>query len=125
MKSFANLVSKRMNEEALSLRRVAAEIGLDPSFFSKVLAGKRSPPSDEKVLTKLARCLKMDPILLIVSTGAIPSLLQTAMENPEFLERIRKHSFPRVSAARPDSKAMPRFVRRPPVRSNDLSEDLL
>ena len=111
-----------MNEQSLSLRKVARAAGLDPSFFSKVLSGKRSPPSNEKILIRLAHCLKMDPVLLIISTGTIPSQLQSAMENPDFLESVRDR-------ARFRTAALPKGASRPAnlnlVRSHDLSTDLL
>ena len=86
--SFIQLVTEKINVQELSLRKLAAQVGLDPSFFSKVLAGKRSPPSDEKVLRKLAKILEIDPLLLIVSTGRIPSELQALMENQDFLNKL-------------------------------------
>src|SRR3989344_797625 len=88
MKSFVHLVNERMSGQSLSLRKVAKGAGLYPSFFSKVLAGKRSPPSDEKVLVKLAKCLGIDPMALVISTGLIPSELQPLMEKPEFLRSL-------------------------------------
>lgn len=87
-KTFIDIVTGRMGSRALSLRRVAREVGLDPSFFSKVLSGKRSPPSDQKVLTRLAKCLEVDARTLIVSTGVIPSDLRPYMESPDFLRRL-------------------------------------
>ena len=55
---FARLVSDRMKERGLGLRELCREVSLDPSFFSKVLANKRNPPSEEDVLRKLADALK-------------------------------------------------------------------
>ena len=61
-----------MRERGLGLRALCREAGLDPSFFSKVLAGKRSPPAEETDLRKLAAALGVDAPLLIVSAGRIP-----------------------------------------------------
>jgi len=61
-----------MRERGLGLRALCREAGLDPSFFSKVLAGKRSPPAEETNLRKLAAALGVDAPLLIVSAGRIP-----------------------------------------------------
>lgn len=88
MTSFSNLVNAKIDTQKVSLRKVAKEAGLDPSFLSKVLSGKRSPPSDEKILRKVAKFLEINPVLLIVSTGRIPSELQGLMENPKFLESL-------------------------------------
>lgn len=90
MRSFVKLVNDKIKEQRLSIRKIAKEIGLDPSFFSKVLSGKRSPPTDDKILKKLAELLNIDPLLLIISTGTIPSELQSIMERPEFIQQIRK-----------------------------------
>lgn len=90
MNSFVNLISSKISERRSSLRKVARGVGLDPSFLSKVLAGKRSPPSDEKILKRLAKFLEIDPTLLIISTGKIPSELQPLMEDPLFLKSLSK-----------------------------------
>lgn len=128
MRSFINLVTAKMRGQRISIRKVAREAGLDPSFFSKVLLGKRSPPSDEKVLRKLAKLLRMDPSLLIISTGTIPSELQPFMEKPEFLKQIRKGHFQAqppllLKEERKNSKISSRIAIIP--KSSDLSDDLL
>ncbi|MBI3013153.1 MAG: helix-turn-helix transcriptional regulator [Elusimicrobia bacterium] len=68
-KMFVRLVEEGMKKTGLSLRTVAREAGLDPSFLSKVLSLKRSPPSEEKCLKKLAEILEINPVLLSISTG--------------------------------------------------------
>ena len=136
MKSFVHLVNERMSGQSLSLRKVAKGAGLDPSFFSKVLAGKRSPPSDEKVLVKLAKCLGIDPMALVISTGLIPSELQPLMEKPEFLRSLygragfRPQRVPPPKAAGRAKPSAPRFKQRRNwprgiSKSPHLSEDLL
>ena len=137
MKSFINLVTAKMTIRSLSLRKVAREAGLDPSFLSKVLAGKRSPPSDEKVLTRLARCLGIDPAVLVISTGTIPSELRPLMEKPEFLKNFlgkSRKSFPGLAAERSAGNSGTHFPNVPKNRkkrsldlpkSPHLSEDLL
>ena len=87
--SFVRIVSEAMEQKKISLRRIAKDAGLDPSFFSKVLAGKRSAPSDQKVLRRLAQLLEIDPVLLIVSTGTIPLELQGLLENLDFLRSLQ------------------------------------
>lgn len=69
---FAERVRRRMSERGLGLRELCRSVELDPSFFSKVLAGKRSPPSDDGVLRRIARLLELDACDLIVSAGRIP-----------------------------------------------------
>ena len=126
--SFVHLVTEGISRQGLSLRKLAAQIDLDPSFFSKVLAGKRSPPSDEKILRKLAKILDIDPLLLIVATGRIPSELQELMENPDFLNKIYKNGT-NFSERPKEPKKTSEFDHKValPVlpRSTVLSEDLL
>ena len=69
---FAELVRARMAEGGLGLRELCRDAGLDASFFSKVLAGKRSPPAEEDVLRRLAERLDVDPARLIVAAGRVP-----------------------------------------------------
>ena len=70
---FARLIADAMSRRGLSLRELCRRSELDPSFLSKVLAGKRNPPSDEKVLRRVSGALQLDPIEVIVSAGLIPA----------------------------------------------------
>jgi|GEM_PF-3194031 len=89
---FISLIKNGMEKSGISLREVARFVEVDPSFLSKILAGKRSPPSDEKILKKLAEVLNLDPLRLIVSTGTIPSEWQSAFESQGFLDELKKIS---------------------------------
>lgn len=71
--SFARLVGEAMASRALGLRELCRRADLDPSFLSKVLAGKRNPPWEEEPLRRLADALGLDPVELIVAAGRIPS----------------------------------------------------
>lgn len=138
MKSFVQLVQRQMKAKGISLRGVAKEASMDPSFFSKVLAGKRSPPSDERILKRLAGLLEIDPLQLIISTGMIPSELQGLMESEDFLHALRQGRVPQmasrpapapVRAAAAPVRERPAPARPQPAvfipRSKELSEDLL
>lgn len=46
-------------KEELSLRDIYKETGYDPSNWSKIERGLISPPSDEKILIKWAKALKL------------------------------------------------------------------
>lgn len=70
---FARMVSQAMSERGLALRALCREVEIDASFFSKVLAGKRSPPAEEDVLRRIALVLGLDPARLVVAAGRIPS----------------------------------------------------
>ena len=71
--SFSRLVADAMARRGLGLREVCRRAELDPSFFSKVLAGKRNPPSEEGALRRVAGALDLDPVEVIVSAGLIPT----------------------------------------------------
>ena len=118
MSSFVKRVAEGMERSGLSLRQVARDAELDPSFLSKVLAGKRTPPSDEKALRRLAKVIGIDPDLLIVSTGLIPSELQGVLEDSDLLKSLKDG---KVRPVRPKAEPPLWPARRPP----ELSEDLL
>ena len=86
------------------LREFCRETGVDPSFFSKVLSGKRSPPSEEAVLRRIAKALELDAPNLIVASGRIPSEWRSLWEDPEIFGAVHRlaagepFSSPAVSA---------------------------
>jgi transcriptional regulator with XRE-family HTH domain len=124
---FSDLVERRMRERGLSLRAVCREAKLDASFFSKVLSGKRSPPSEESVLRKLAAILGIDPIELIVATGRIPSEWQPLFRDPAVLGSLARMAAPssraRAEPARIATSSV--SVRAVPAVSRPFSDDLL
>jgi transcriptional regulator with XRE-family HTH domain len=71
--SFSRLVAGAMARRGVGLRELCRRAELDPSFFSKVLAGKRNPPSEEGALRRVAGALELDPVEVIVSAGLIPT----------------------------------------------------
>lgn len=119
---FTSLIKNGMENCGLSLREVARVIEVDPSFLSKVLSGKRSAPSDEKTLRKLAEVLELDPIRLIVSTGTIPSNWQSTFESQDFLDELTSY-FQHGSST--PLKSHRRMATSIVHKSKELSEDLL
>ena len=77
-----------MKEKNMGVRQLARECGIDASFISKVIQGKRNPPSDEKIIKKIAQVLSVDPIMLTIFTGHIPSSLQLILENESFVNGL-------------------------------------
>lgn len=69
---FAQTVKEGMRARGLGLRELCRAADVDPSFLSKVLAGKRSPPSEEAVLRRIAAALGMSEPALVVAAGRIP-----------------------------------------------------
>lgn len=85
---FAAVVTEALGRRGLTLRGLCREAAVDPSFLSKVLAGKRNPPSEEDVLRRLAGALELDPVELIVAAGRIPSDWRRLWEEPQLLREV-------------------------------------
>lgn len=85
---FADLVRARMAESGLGLRELCRDAGLDASFFSKVLAGKRSPPAEEDILRRLAARLGLRPARLIVAAGRVPESWGALWTDPGAFEAV-------------------------------------
>jgi transcriptional regulator with XRE-family HTH domain len=78
-------------DPSFSLRKVAAEIGVQPSFLSKVERGLDPPPSEKKIRA-LAAVLGEDPDVLLALAGKVSSDLQAAIcRRPQvFAQLIRE-----------------------------------
>ena len=75
----------------LSLRKLAAVIGVEPSYLSKVERGETPPPSEAKIAA-LAHELGEDPDVLLAMAGKVSSDLQEVIRRrPQlFAELIRQ-----------------------------------
>lgn len=113
---FAGRVSDGLNRTGMTLRGLCREAGLDPSFFSKILSGKRSPPAEEAVLRRIAELLALDAAELIVSAGRIPSEWHALWADRDLFEDIHR----RVSTERRREAPVIAHSRQP-----ELSEELL
>lgn len=120
---FAGRVNEGLSRSGLTLRGFCREAGLDPSFFSKILSGKRSPPSEEAVLRRIAGILSLDPAELIVSAGRIPSEWRALWKDKALFDEVHRRA---TSAGRRSSWApVARPVAAAPLRAAELSEELL
>lgn len=61
-----------------SLRKVAARIGMQPSYLSRIERGTDIPPSEAK-LVALAEVLELDKDVLLAMAGKVSSDLQEAI----------------------------------------------
>ena len=77
-----------MARSGIALREVCRRAQLDPSLLSKVLSGKRPPPSDEAALRRLAEALDLPAEELVVSAGLIPSEWSRLNDDPELLKSV-------------------------------------
>lgn len=89
-KQFIKSITLGMKEKNIGVRNLARSCGLDASFISKMIQGKRNPPCDEKIIIKIANILSIDPVMLIIYAGRIPSSLQHLFESPSFVKTLSK-----------------------------------
>lgn len=126
--SFSRLVAEAMAARGLGLRELCRQADLDPSFFSKVLTGKRNPPSDEAVLRRLAAALDLPAVTVIVSAGLIPTDWSALRTDADLLRRVHalaaRAGEPRP-ARRPIATAPHPEIMPPPRAAGGLSEELL
>ncbi|UPT74450.1 MAG: helix-turn-helix domain-containing protein [Elusimicrobiota bacterium] len=85
---FARLVTEAMARRGLGLRELCRRARLDPSFLSKVLAGKRNPPAEDEVLRRIADALEADAVALFVAAGRVPDEWRALAGDPELLRRV-------------------------------------
>jgi len=83
--------SRRKEDPAFSLRKVAARIEVQPSYLSKVERGEVAPPSEATIL-RLATVLGVDGDVLLAMAGKISSdLKRVIQQRPQlFGELIRE-----------------------------------
>ena len=120
---FAERVALGIARRGLTLRSFCRAVCLDPSFFSKVLSGKRNPPSEERILRRIAEILEIDAVELIVAAGRIPSEWRALWEDTGLfcaVNSLAAASQSTVRAQQPPLDIVPRCAKR-----RDLSEELL
>lgn len=93
MKIFSKLVKNGLRKKRISLRELARRVGLDASFFSKVLQGKRNPPGEDKIIVKIARCLDYDADTLVLCTGRVPKRFQNLKDAQRILAAVKTRNF--------------------------------
>ena len=98
---FGSRVRKRreaalpLDPSLLGLRRVAARIGVEPSYLSKVERGL-VPPS-ERVIMRLAKVLALDPDELLALAGKIHADVRRAiLKRPKLMSALVRQ-FAKVS----------------------------
>jgi len=94
--SFGDFIRQRREEmrsedPGYSLRRVAANVGIEPSYLSKIERGEQPPPSEETILA-LSKELDEDPDVLLALAGKVSKELQGIIrKRPKlFAELIRQ-----------------------------------
>ena len=81
----------RTENSEFSLRKVAAWIGVEPSYLSKVERGEQPPPSEAKIVA-IAEVLQVDADVLLALGGKVSKDLREAiLKRPQlFAELIRE-----------------------------------
>lgn len=116
---FAKVIKEKLKEKNLSIRALCRKVKLDASFLSKVLNGERNPPSDEKIIYKIAEVLDIDPIKLVFYTGRIPEKLQSMFYNDEFIDNLLNST-----KKQSERKQIKKFIYKKPIIT-EISEELL
>jgi transcriptional regulator with XRE-family HTH domain len=80
MKAFGKYIRQRREallakDPEFSVRKVAAKIGVEPSYLSKVERGQEAPMSEAKIIV-LAKVLGEDPDVLLAMAGKVSADLQ-------------------------------------------------
>jgi transcriptional regulator with XRE-family HTH domain len=78
--TFGNFIRERREQlrrtsSDYSIRKLAARVGFQPSYLSKVERGEVAPPSEERILA-LAAELGEDPDVLLALAGKVSAELQ-------------------------------------------------
>lgn len=82
---------KRENNPAFSVRQLAARVGVQPSYLSKIERGDEPPPGEQTIVS-LARELGEDPDILLALGGKVSTELQAIIrKRPKlFADLIRE-----------------------------------
>lgn len=93
MSGFGEYVRKqrerlRSEDPQFSVRRLAARVGIEPSYLSKIERAEQPPPS-EKTVVALAKELGEDPDMLLALAGKISSdLAQIIRKRPQLFSQL-------------------------------------
>ena len=82
---------RRAGDPTFSVRQLAARVGVEPSYLSKIERGQQPPPS-EQTIAALARELDEDPDVLLALAGKVSRELQSIIRRrPKlFAELLRQ-----------------------------------
>jgi transcriptional regulator with XRE-family HTH domain len=82
---------RRSEDRRFSLRQVAARVGIEPTYLSKLERGELPPPSEETA-RRLAADLGEDPDVLLALAGKVSSDLQAIIRRrPKLFAELIRH----------------------------------
>lgn len=88
--TFGRLIQRLRRERGLTQRQLAASLGLDFTYLSKVENDRGEPPGEETV-RKLAEVLETDDEELLALAGKVPAALKArAQKDVEFARFLRR-----------------------------------
>ena len=73
--TFGKTVRRERERRGIGLRQFAKQVGVSPTYLSKVERDEFGPPAEDKVLT-IARLLDLDPDELLALAGKVASDLK-------------------------------------------------
>ena len=80
--------TRRREHGDYSLRKVAGEIGVQPSYISKVERGEVAPPSEATII-RWAEVIGEDPDVLLALAGKVSAdLREVIVKRPELFARL-------------------------------------
>ncbi len=80
--------ARRVQDSAFSVRQLAARVGVEPSYLSKVERGVEPPPSEPRILA-LAAELGEDPDVLLAIAGKVSAeLLRVIRARPRLFAHL-------------------------------------
>jgi len=95
--SFGEYLRELRLEKGLSQRELAERVGVTFPYISKIENNNLAAPS-EKILEKIASNLEVDPDILIVAAGKIPSYIESfIVKDFETIKFLRNASRKKLS----------------------------
>lgn len=86
---FGRRLRELRKQRNISQRDLAAQVGIDFSYLSKIEVGRLAPPSEE-VIRQIAQVLEADTDELINLAGKVPKDLKAVLEeSPQAVELLR------------------------------------
>jgi transcriptional regulator with XRE-family HTH domain len=87
-KSASKLLRELREARGESLRKAARELGVAPSYLSRIERGEKTPSAELR--TRVAKYYEIEPDVLALADGAIPpDIVRILTEHPELIDRIR------------------------------------
>ena len=88
-------IRRKREEKELGLREMARQLGISPTYLSRVETDEEKTPPTEKTLDGIARLLGDDADELMYLAGRVPSDLSEMIKQdrtlPQFLRTARQH----------------------------------